>query len=86
MSYSDCPTGDELLALSLGNLPEERSEVICEHLEYCTACEETLETTPEPEDTLLRALRSPVRHDPYLDEPEYQRALAAVLDLSPWGS
>lgn len=86
MPYSNCPTGDELLALSVGKLPEERSEVIFEHLEYCTACQETLETMPEPEDTLLQALRSPLQHDPYLDEPECQRALAAVLDMSPGGS
>jgi len=83
MSENECPRRQDSLAYCLGKVPEDDSGVIGEHIESCADCQETVSAAPDPHDTVLTHLRTPVPPDPYGEEPEYQQAVAAVLGYRP---
>jgi serine/threonine protein kinase/protein involved in polysaccharide export with SLBB domain len=55
-----CYTPEQLREYSLGQLPDEQSELISQHVEVCPTCEETLVGLDKEDDTLIRTLRTPV--------------------------
>jgi serine/threonine-protein kinase len=55
-----CPRPDELLAFVVGQLPDDTSETIAQHIEACPDCLATLEELNDRDDPLLAELRAPV--------------------------
>jgi tetratricopeptide (TPR) repeat protein len=55
-----CPKPDELLAFAVGQLPEDTSEIIAQHIESCPDCLATLQELNDRTDPLLAELRTPV--------------------------
>ena len=55
---ADCPTQDRLKSLTLGQLPEEQSDVLLRHLEHCKACQQELSQIDESEDTFVRQIKT----------------------------
>jgi uncharacterized protein (TIGR03067 family) len=82
MSATTCPSHDELLAYSLGRLPDEASDAIAAHLSSCLDCKAGLPTLDHAEDTFLARLRRPATPDPYLEESQCQVALAQARAVS----
>ena len=79
MILEQCPTLDELHALSLGKLSEEQSEEILGHLPDCEACQAGLATASSVDDTLAGHLRSAEPVETYRNEAECRQALAQAL-------
>jgi len=75
MSDTEHPSGDDLFAFLVGTLPEEAAETVCEHVDSCTVCRETLREMDEGQDGLVAKLRERPDEDPYADEPERQQVL-----------
>lgn len=78
MTLATCPPNEQLLALSLGRLPEDQSDELLQHLRECDACQAELATSDAGEDTLVAQLRVGAS-DAYLEEPDCQVALAKAL-------
>jgi curved DNA-binding protein CbpA/predicted Ser/Thr protein kinase/outer membrane protein assembly factor BamB len=72
---SDCPSREQLIAYTLGTLPEETLQGMAAHLETCGGCLATLSTVGEAEDSLVSGLRGLPRKEPFLDEPECEQAV-----------
>ena len=53
-----CPSQEELKSLSLGQLPEEQSDVLLRHLENCETCQDEISQIDEAEDTFVRQIKS----------------------------
>jgi predicted Ser/Thr protein kinase len=53
-----CLTTEELVAFSLGNLPEERLDQVAEHLESCPTCAAAASALDQEGDGLMRDLRA----------------------------
>ena len=53
-----CPTQAKLKSLSLGQLPEEQSDVMLLHLESCETCQEAISQIDGGEDTFVRQIKS----------------------------
>lgn len=54
---TQCPTGDELQAFSLGNLPTIELERVARHVGHCPACDAALHKLDEAGDGLVTELR-----------------------------
>ena len=78
MSDTNCPSREQLYAYLVGTLLEDEAEGVLYHLSSCPACQKTLETFDEAEDTLVARLRTPAVADPYVEEAQYQAAAARV--------
>src|SRR5260221_14741837 len=52
-----CPSGDDLRAYGLGQLPLPRLEEVAAHIDACPQCNETLRGMHEADDTLVARLR-----------------------------
>src|SRR5262249_12177273 len=59
MGMNACPSEQELAAFNLGELPEEGSEAISQHLESCPHCEAFLDSLDGRTDPAIAALRYP---------------------------
>jgi serine/threonine-protein kinase len=57
---SGCPTPDELLAFSVGNLPGDHREVLAGHIEGCDRCLALLQVLDDNADPLIAEARKPV--------------------------
>jgi WD40 repeat protein/tetratricopeptide (TPR) repeat protein/tRNA A-37 threonylcarbamoyl transferase component Bud32 len=57
MSGTDCPREHELLALHVGELPEEAAATLARHLETCAACEAVAQRLDSMPDQVIAALR-----------------------------
>lgn len=79
MTATACPSAERLRALSLGQLPDESSEELFEHVRTCPQCTSELETVGDQEDSLIASLRQPESSDEYQREPDCQVALAKAL-------
>jgi len=82
-----CPSSDELLALSLGQLDEQRSDQITHHLQTCQNCQAAIAALDGDSDTFVANLREiPAekfdQDSPYDGEAEAklaaERAMAAI--------
>ena len=60
MSATTCPNPTKLRALSLGQLSDEESDALFEHLHSCSECRSEMETVEDGEDSLAASLREPV--------------------------
>ncbi len=60
---TNCPSEAELADFHLGNLPPERLEIVCAHLEGCDRCEKLLESLEMIADDALQAI-SALPHRP----------------------
>jgi hypothetical protein len=82
---SACPSREQLIAYTLGKLPEETLQVVADHLETCGGCLAALSTVAEAEDSLLSGLRrppmglrpagAPPDGQQFLNEPQCQEAV-----------
>ncbi len=83
MTVTQCPSVDRLRAFSLGQLSEEESNDLFDHLRSCDACQSELETVGDEEDSLISSLRT---HDADADldhEPDCKVAIAKALGRWP---
>jgi anti-sigma factor RsiW len=78
----NCPTRDTLLSFTRGDLPDEEIEAVCDHLETCTGCEETVARFEGQSDTFIGQLQTPVVKSRFADEPEFDRAVAAAKAMA----
>lgn len=79
MTATVCPSPDELKALTLGQLPEEQSGPLFEHLRNCSVCRSELETVDDLEDSLIACLRQGDDQAEFAGEPDCQLAVAKAL-------
>src|SRR5262249_7276064 len=57
MPQRDCPSHEQLLAFSLGDLDEHAVDEVAAHLEDCLACEEVLRELDQQPNVVIRSLR-----------------------------
>lgn len=79
MTATMCPSTDELRALTLGQLAEDQSDLLFEHIRTCEACRSELETVDDLEDSLISSLRQPDPAEHFDAEPDCKLALAKAL-------
>ena len=75
-----CPSAEQLHLFALGQLAEETSEVLSDHLRSCDSCISKLETIDDGEDSLIAGLRQPNPLALEIDEPNCGVAVAKALD------
>ena len=80
--FSPCPDPEQLLAFSLGKLPEEACDAIAAHLDQCPACENTVSGMDRMTDPLVSHLCAPAAQSKYIDEPQCQEALRRVKAMA----
>jgi len=74
-----CPSVEQLRAFTLGQLHDEQSDELFEHLRTCEACRSELDTVEDAEDSLIASLRQPDDLGEFSGEPDCQVALAKAL-------
>lgn len=79
MILATCPSQSQLTAMTLGELPDDQSDEIIEHIRDCPECEGRLSQLGSPDDTLIRQLQDDTDNDHFGDEPACQLALAKAL-------
>jgi serine/threonine protein kinase len=79
ITETQCPPVDRLRAYSLGQLSEEDSNDLFDHLRSCGDCQSELETVGDEEDSLISSLRAPDLDDGIDQEPDCQLAIAKAL-------
>jgi anti-sigma factor RsiW len=65
-----CPPREELLAFTLGQLPDEAVGRVTDHLDRCPTCQRAVEVLDWTDDAVTATLRKPLPVEPFLDEPE----------------
>ena len=85
MSTAACPRTEELRAYSVGQLPDEASDLIAEHLESCATCQSDLMTLDNAEDTLVNSLQQGPAADSVVAEPQCQLAIGRACALAEVG-
>ena len=83
MSITNCPDRKDLVDYLIGQLPEELSGSVIEHVDACATCQVALATISDSDDTLVEWLRDPRTPDPYAKEPQCTEALARAESLAP---
>jgi WD40 repeat protein/serine/threonine protein kinase len=78
MTAKRCPAPDELLAFTLGKLPDASAETIAGHLEDCPTCEATVSRLDGMADSFIVNLRQPVAGGEFLEEPQFAAALSRL--------
>jgi serine/threonine protein kinase len=78
MSQMHCPHKDQLSSFALGTLDESSAVKISEHVEHCPQCDATLSNLDGAADTVMLQLRQVALVEPYSEEEELQRGLAAA--------
>ena len=79
MTALECPTSEDLKALTLGHLSSEDSDALFHHISECELCRSELETVEDTGDSLISSLRSPDLDAEFSDEPDCQVAVAKAL-------
>ena len=82
MSSENCPSRESLLQFSIGNLSEELSNELAEHLDSCSDCQSTIMNLEDAEDTVIVRLRTPLGEVASKVEPEFLAAMAKALAMS----
>jgi serine/threonine protein kinase len=75
------PDQQQLRAYAIGQLSDDQVLELESHLANCQECEETLDSLPVADATLLDGLRRPRPDDPVLREPRLTSALARIAAL-----
>lgn len=71
MTATACPSAEKIRALSLGQLADEPSDALFEHIRTCATCKSELETVEDNEDSLIASLRSPAADEQYSLQQQY---------------
>jgi hypothetical protein len=79
MTAIECPTSQDLKALTLGQLSSEDSDALFQHISECELCKSELETVEDADDSLIASLRSSDPDSEIGGEPGCQVALAKAL-------
>lgn len=79
MILTTCPSKSELRSLTIGELAEDQSDEIFDHLRDCPHCEQQLTEIDTADDTLIRHLQDDTDDDRFGIEPECQLAVAKAL-------
>ncbi|GAB5402966.1 MAG: hypothetical protein Aurels2KO_11970 [Aureliella sp.] len=79
MTATECPTPRDLKALTLGQLSDEDSDQLFQHLSGCETCSSELETVEDTEDSLIASLRTPDDNEEFTGEPDCGLAVAKAL-------
>ena len=79
MTATECPKTDQLRDYALGQLPEDGSDELVDHLRDCQNCQSELETIADEEDSLIQSIRCPDSLAGLNDEPGCQAAVLAAL-------
>ena len=77
-----CPPREVLSAFVAGELAEDRSNAVLEHVETCEDCEATVEQLERRGDPFLKQLRTPVGADPYHSEPGCDRVVKRAAAIA----
>lgn len=56
VEIASCPTDEELIRLTHGDLPGERLESVCDHVEACEKCQDSLAQLEDPPDEFAKQL------------------------------
>lgn len=80
MTDMKCPPIPDLRSFVLGQLSEETSDALVEHLRHCPDCAARIETIDDEEDSLITDLRGLSPLDPSDASPYEQIALAKALE------
>lgn len=76
---TECPTNHQLNAFSLGQLSNDDSDALFQHISDCDRCPSELETVEDARDSLIVSLRDPVEYANFRAEPECQLAVVKAL-------
>lgn len=76
---TECPTNHQLNAFSLGQLSNDDSDALFQHISDCDRCRSELETVEDARDSLIVSLRDPVEYANFRAEPECQLAVVKAL-------
>lgn len=75
----ECPTHQQLKELTLGQLSNQDSDALFEHISDCDRCRSELETVEDARDSLVVSLRDPLEFANFRAEPECQLAVVKAL-------
>lgn len=75
----ECPTSQQIKALTLGQLSNEDSDSLFQHISECDHCRSELETFEDCEDSLVESLRDPADFVDFSAEPDCRMAVAKAL-------
>jgi serine/threonine protein kinase len=75
----ECPTHQQLKELTLGQLSNEDSDALFQHISDCDRCRSELETVEDARDSLIVSLRDPLEYANFRAEPECQLAVVKAL-------
>ena len=81
MNTTECPNRETLYGYLTGTIPESEAESVAVHVAGCAECEQTLQALEELSDSIISALRQPVPHELYLEEPECRDVLQRLRSL-----
>ena len=76
---TECPTNHQLNAFSLGQLSNDDSDALFQHISDCDRCRSELETVEDARDSLIISLRDPLEYANFRAEPECQLAVVKAL-------
>ena len=78
---ANCPSPDALKSFSLGQLPEEHSDILFSHLQTCESCQQEIGTLETAGDTFVKRLKSASEElpDEYSGENDCLTAKARAL-------
>ncbi len=75
----ECPTNHQLKALTLGQLSNEDSDALFQHVADCDQCRSELDTLEDTGDSLIDSLRDPAGHANFSGEPDCRLAVIKAL-------
>ena len=79
MTATECPSAQQLRSLSLGQLSDEQSDELFDHVRTCDVCRAQLETVEDTGDSLVAALLAPDEERRFESEPDCRLAVAKAL-------
>lgn len=75
----ECPTSQQIKAFTLGQLSNDDSDSIFQHISECDQCRSELETVEDGGDSLVESLRDPADFVDFSGEPDCRMAVAKAL-------
>ncbi len=75
----ECPTSQQIKALALGQLSNEDSDTLFQHISECDQCRCELETVEDGGDSLVESLRDPAEFIDFSGEPDCRMAVVKAL-------
>src|SRR5262245_34640329 len=83
MAKITCPSHDELSGYVRGTLPPEQAEAVTVHIAACANCEDTIHHLAAEPDNVVDQVKSASKAQPYVDEPECRKVVAAISKHAP---